>query len=254
MNFWRWWYRYKPRVIFLSTIFLLFYIIFAYGTKSSTTRLKNGFDLDDIERALNRHAQLKEQYQLTGIILHWQRLNGVQQLLRTMLDFEDLFVHIIIWNNNPAKNLIFADLLIEMNDRVEIVNSNENIKDQAKYRACELAKTRACFYVDDDWDVRMYVRSLYSSFLLEPRILHSITDQFTYFTNLMWTFFDDTIDLHTGFSWIGCGAVFSRENAVRHLEYLKFFLDSEENRGKGCGNDEVCVVRYRESCLQWFII
>ena len=95
-----------------------------------------------------------------------------------------------------------------------------------------MAETNACFYVDDDWDIRMYMRSLYADFLLEPSILHAITDQFTYVTNLMWSFFDETIDLHTGFSWIGCGAVFSRENAIRHLKLLDYFLNNEENRGE----------------------
>ncbi|CAF4780221.1 unnamed protein product, partial [Rotaria sp. Silwood1] len=121
-------------------------------------------------------------------------------------------------------------LLIENNSRIDIVNSNANIKDEAKYRACQLAKTNACFYVDDDWDIRIYIKSLYSHFLLEPTILHAITDQFTYFTNLMWTFFDESIDLHTGFSWIGCGSVFSRDNAMRHLMYMDFFLNNDESR------------------------
>ncbi|CAF4064868.1 unnamed protein product, partial [Rotaria sp. Silwood1] len=114
--------------------------------------------------------------------------------------------------------------------RIDIVNSNANIKDEAKYRACQLAKTNACFYVDDDWDIRIYIKSLYSHFLLEPTILHAITDQFTYFTNLMWTFFDESIDLHTGFSWIGCGSVFSRDNAMRHLMYMDFFLNNGGGR------------------------
>ncbi|CAF0886660.1 unnamed protein product [Adineta ricciae] len=225
----RYWYRSKSKILSAITIFLLFYLVFSFGV-NITSLFKSGFSNYEILSELHQHRQLKERYQLTGIILHWQRLTGVRDLLRTMLDFDDLFVHIIIWNNNPKKNLTVADLLVESSDRIEIVNSPENIKDQAKYRACQLAKTNACFYADDDWDVRMYVRSLYSSFLLEPTILHAMTDQFTYFTNVMWTFFDTQIDLHTGFSWIGCGSIFSRENAIRHLGYLDYFLDSEENR------------------------
>ncbi|CAF3480933.1 unnamed protein product [Rotaria sordida] len=201
-----------------------------YNDKTSKSLLKISFSNDDIQYELDKYIQLKNQYQLTGIVLHWKRLNGVQELVKTMLEYENLFSNIIIWNNNPMQHLTFQDLLIENNNRTEIVNSNVNIKDEAKYRACQLAKTNACFYVDDDWDIRMYVRSLYSHFLLEPTILHAITDQFTYFTNLMWTFFDESINLHTGFSWIGCGSVFSRDNAVRHLKYMNFFLNNYENR------------------------
>jgi hypothetical protein len=234
MNCRRYWFRYRLKILALFILFIILYV-FLSGKTTDRKRdllLKNGFSNDDITYELNKYFQLTNQYQLTGIILHWRRLNGVQQLVKTMLDYKDLFPNIIIWNNNPTKNLTFEDLLIEKNDRVEIYNSKMNIKDQAKYRACELAKTRACFYVDDDWDIKMYVRSLYSNFLLEPTILHTITDQFTYFTNLMWTFFDNSINLHTGFSWIGCGSIFSRENAIRHLKYLDLFLDSEDTKGK----------------------
>jgi hypothetical protein len=234
MNYRRYWNRYKLKIIFLTIIFLIFYIFLTsqLNVKKKKSVSQNGFNEIDIQYEINKYNQLKTQYQLTGIILHWRRMNGVQQLVKTMLENEDLFPNIVIWNNNPTKNLTFKDLLIEDNNRIEIFNSDVNIKDQAKYRACQLAKTQACFYVDDDWDVKMYMRSLYSNFLLEPTILHSITDQFTYFTNLMWTFFDKDIDLHTGFSWIGCGSIFSRDNAVRHLKYLDYFLDTADNRGK----------------------
>jgi len=234
MNYRRYWNRYKLKIIFLTIIFLIFYIFLTsqLNVKKKKSVSQNGFNEIDIQYEINKYNQLKTEYQLTGIILHWRRMNGVQQLVKTMLENEDLFPNIVIWNNNPTKNLTFKDLLIEDNNRIEIFNSDVNIKDQAKYRACQLAKTQACFYVDDDWDIRMYMRSLYSNFLLEPTILHSITDQFTYFTNLMWTFFDKDIDLHTGFSWIGCGSIFSRDNAVRHLKYLDYFLDTADNRGK----------------------
>jgi len=236
MNYRRYWNRYKIQIISLSIIFSIFYIFLTspsnVNVKQEKFLSKNGFNEIDIQYEINKYNQLKIEYQLTGIILHWRRLNGVQELVKTMLEYEDLFSNIVIWNNNPGKKITFKELLIENTSRIEIFNSDVNIKDQAKYRACQLAKTKACFYVDDDWDMKMYMKSLYSNFLLEPTILHSITDQFTYFTNLMWTFFDKTIDLHTGFSWIGCGSVFTRENAVRHLKYLNYFLDNNANRGK----------------------
>lgn len=234
MSFHRYIYLHKLKFINISIIVFIAYILFTFGLslKWQQFSLKNGFTDGDIQYALDSYNDLKRQYELTGIILHWQRLEGVRKLTQTMLENKNLFPNIIIWNNNPKKILTFTDLLIEENDRIKIVNSDENIKDQAKYRACALAKTRACFYVDDDWDMRMYARSLYSHFLLEPTILHAITDQFTYFTNLVWTFFDETIDLHTGFSWIGCGSIFLRDNAVRHLKYLDLFVDNDENRGK----------------------
>lgn len=186
----RYWNRYRLRLISaVLFIFLIYFFLSSTPTSNEAVESVQGFSDVEIEYEVNKYNQLKNEYQLTGIILHWRRLNGVRQLVRTMLEYDDLFPQIIIWNNNPAKELTFEDLSIEPNARVLIHNSDRNIKDQAKYRSCQLAKTQACFYVDDDWDIRLYMRSLYSSFLLEPTILHAITDQFTYFTNLMWTFF-----------------------------------------------------------------
>ena len=190
MSYRRYWNRYKIKIISILIIISIIYILRLSGEnlKPEVPEIINGFDEVEIKYELTKYNDIKNEYQLTGIILHWRRLNGVRELVKTMLRYEDLFPHIIIWNNNPKKVLTFADLLIEKNDRIEIINSDQNIKDQAKYRSCQLAKTNACFYVDDDWDIKLYVRSLYESFLLEPTILHAITDQFTYFTNLMWNF------------------------------------------------------------------
>ena len=219
-------------ILFLIFIFYPLINEFFIATKFDDHHLDQGFSYRQIQSAIDQYEETREKYKLTGIVLHWQRLTGVQDLVRTMIDYDDVFARVIVWNNNPSKNLTFEDLLIERNDRLDIVNSPVNIKDLAKYQACEQAKTRACFYVDDDWDIRKYVRSLYSHFLLEPTILHAITDQFTYFTNIMWTFFDSNIDLHTGFSWIGCGSIYLRDNAIRHLKYINTFLSEPENKGE----------------------
>ena len=234
MSYRRYWNRYRLKIISVLILLSIFYLLLkSKGIGQNEISFQpTGFSDVEVQYELNRYHQIKNEYQLTGIILHWRRMTGVRELVKTMLENEDLFPHIVVWNNNPLKKLSFKDLLISNTSRIEIVNSDVNIKDQAKYRACQLAKTNACFYVDDDWDIRLYMRSLYASFLLEPTILHAITDQFTYFTNLMWTFFDQSIDLHTGFSWIGCGSIFSRDNAVRHLKYLTYFLDTDANRGK----------------------
>ena len=236
MNIRRYWNRYRSRILFVFVLLSIFYLFVLSQSDSSKQQASfeplDGFNEIEIGYEINQYKKLRTEYQLTAILLHWRRLNGVRNLVKIMLQHEDLFPYIIIWNNNPSKKLSFNDLSIEETDRVQIVQSDVNIKDQAKYRACEMAKTNACFYIDDDWDMSLYMRSLYASFLLEPTILHAITDQFTYFTNLMWTFFDPEIDLHTGFSWIGCGSIYSRANAIRHLKYLNYFLEDESHRGE----------------------
>ncbi|CAF2062465.1 unnamed protein product, partial [Rotaria magnacalcarata] len=41
---------------------------------------------------------------------------------------------------------------------------------------------------------------------------------------MLWTFMDSRIDLHAGFSWIGCGSLFLREHAQRHHQLLRMNL------------------------------
>ncbi|CAF3805596.1 unnamed protein product, partial [Rotaria sp. Silwood1] len=90
-------------------------------------------------------------------------------------------------------------------------------------------KTVACFYADDDWDASFYLKSLIADFRADPYILHSITDTGSFFGNLMWSYFDNTIDLHAGFPWIGCGSIFLREYAQRHLQYLQIHLKNHRH-------------------------
>jgi hypothetical protein len=184
-----------------------------------------GFSLFEFEQAKLREIELEREYDLTAILLHWKRLEGVQKTLKVFLNTQ-FFKQIIVWNNNPQINLTL-DHLISNNystNIIRIINSKENFKDAAKYRACAEATTRGCFYVDDDWQVTHYIKSLISSFRSDPNLLHSVTDSYTFYTNLVWSYFDFTIDLHTGFSWIGCGSVFLREHAQRHLQLLNKFL------------------------------
>jgi hypothetical protein len=123
--------------------------------------------------------------------------------------------------------------LIKNNDSkkfIRIINSKENLKDKAKYRACAEAKTRACFYVDDDWNTAHYLKSLIASFRSDPNLLHSVTDAYTFYTNLVWSYFDREIDLHSGFSWIGCGSVFLRQHAEHHLQLIQKFLQNHTSK------------------------
>ena len=187
-----------------------------------------GFSHFVVVQAKEREIQSEHDYQLTGVVLHWKRLQGVQHAVQRLLDSR-LFKELIVWNNNPEINLT-ADALVPNNyssNLIRVINSKENIKDEAKYRACSEAKTAACYYADDDWDTSDYIGSLVASFHSDPTRLHSVTEPGTYYTNLMWSYFDSHIDLHTGFSWIGCGSVFLREHAQRHLQLLHHHLGKE---------------------------
>ncbi|CAF1522768.1 unnamed protein product [Rotaria sordida] len=190
-----------------------------------------GFSEFEFLQAKQREIELQQKYDLTAILLYWQRSASVIKAVNYLLD-SNLFKEIIIWNNNPNINLektIFKKNNYSL-DSILIINSKENLKDEAKYRACAQAKTIACFYSDDDWDTSFYLKSLIADFRVDPYVLHSATDPYTFYTNLMWTYFDNKIDLHTGFSWIGCGSIFLREYAQQHLQYLQIYLKNNHSK------------------------
>ncbi|CAF3585269.1 unnamed protein product [Rotaria socialis] len=189
-----------------------------------------GFSDFELIQAKNREVELQQKYDLTAIVLHWKRSDSTKIVVDYLLH-SNLFKEIIIWNNNPQINLeksLFQNYNHSL-ESIRIINSKENLKDEAKYRACVEAKTMACFYVDDDWDASSYLKSLVADFRADPYVLHSATDPYTFYTNLMWTYFDSEIDLHSGFSWIGCGSIFLREYAQRHLQYLQMHLKNNSN-------------------------
>ena len=190
-----------------------------------------GFSAFELEKAIRHEAALKDQFDLTAVLLHWQRLTGLRNTLQYLVQSK-LFVEIILWNNNPGINLTHSHLTNTNHSikNLRIINSRENLKDIAKYRACAEAKTRACFYVDDDWNTAHYLRSVIASFRSDPTVLHAVTDEYTSYTNLVWSYFDRSIDLHTGFSWIGCGGIFLRQHAEQHLRFLRSFLGQNQSR------------------------
>ncbi|CAG8644601.1 9437_t:CDS:2 [Cetraspora pellucida] len=114
----------------------------------------------------------------TAILLNWSRLENLKIIVKHLCQYS-MFKEIMIWNNN-------GDI---------------HLSDQ-----------------DDDWIIR-HMRSIYANFLRFPNLIHTDTNADVYsLTNWKWCFFDDSVDLHACFSWVGTGAFTSRENVVRFLK------------------------------------
>jgi hypothetical protein len=182
---------------------------------------------DTLQRAKIAEIEFDNKYQITAIVIHWKGLSRVQQSVQSFINSK-LFKEIIIWNNNPEIKLSHNQILPINNSStlIYIINSNENLKDQAKYRACASAQTLVCFYVEDKWDASHYMKTLIASFRSDPNILHLATNDVTHYNNMLWTFMDSQINLHTSFAWIGCGSIFLREHAQRHVQLLTTHLKS----------------------------
>ncbi|EFC38181.1 predicted protein [Naegleria gruberi] len=193
-----------------------------------------------LEPEVKQVPMVKEdpKHTFTGILLHFKRRNGIKKILSMMIKYP-FISQVIVWNNNPDVSITHQNLiedylsdgeksktLEKYKEMVFIHNHNENIKDKAKYLACELANTTACFYCDDDWDITRYANALLADFYNEPSVMHSVTEPYTYYTNLVWSFYDSNINLHTAFAWIGCGSMFLKSLAVNHLQKVDKFLES----------------------------
>ena len=171
------WKQYIIRIVILSLILCLLQYIFLRsinnGQKHSIltylsinsindNSINLGFSVFEYEQAKLEEIEVENEYDLTAVLLHWKRLEGVQKTLQYLLRI-NLFKQIIIWNNNPHINLTFHHLIKKNHSKklVRIINSKRNLKDAAKYRACTEGKTRACFYVDDDWNISHYLKKSY---------------------------------------------------------------------------------------------
>ena len=73
---------------------------------------------------------------------------------------ENCFIaEVLVWNNNPGFH-IHADSPL-----VTVSNSRSNIGTDAKYTACLMANSPACYIIDDDW-LPLHVETLYRIFLM----------------------------------------------------------------------------------------
>jgi hypothetical protein len=169
-------------ILFLIILQFLSNVDIPYNNANHITDVN--FILLALQQAKNHEVELDNRYQITAIVLHWNRLSRVQEMIQNYIN-SNLVKEIIVWNNNPQINLTH-DQILTNNDSptlIYIVNSKENLRDQAKYRACAGAQTLACFYANDGWDVYHYMKTLIASFRSDPYVLHSATNQMTYYKN-----------------------------------------------------------------------
>jgi len=101
----------------------------------------------------NEGSQMKRN--ITAIILVYKRYEFIPKVLHTLYS-SNIFQQVIIWNNNPATKIGSDNYDIVPNQyRPFIINSPHNIRDLAKYKACALANTTACWYQDDGKDHKL---------------------------------------------------------------------------------------------------
>ncbi|CAG8606516.1 9088_t:CDS:2 [Diversispora eburnea] len=205
------------RQILLGILFIVFWICI-YGirhiSKVEELPLQNIFqEVDMLTNAFPTEGDGKT----TAILLNWSRIENLKIIVRHLCQYS-MFKEIMIWNNNGDVHLsdqIFSDTRCH---KLRYYNSPGNMYFIARYMACAMATTPYCYFQDDDWVIH-HMRSMYANFLRYPDLIHTDTNADAYsLTNWKWCFFDDSIDLHACFSWVGTGAFVSKENVINFLK------------------------------------
>ncbi|SCV71957.1 BQ2448_4651 [Microbotryum intermedium] len=178
---------------------------------------------------------------VTAVVLHWKRKRGLQLVLKQLSKYP-FIREIIVWNNHPGVSLKASDFFISPSlssdlpqPRLRIFNSPSNVHDAGKHFACAMATTEHCYFNDDDW-LNVYLDSLYTKYIdtrsgivsgsssaqssttgsvAVPRIV-SNTMPIIHLEHQR-IFFATDINLHTGFTWIGCGSFAPKALSVRFL-------------------------------------
>ena len=156
---------------------------------------------------------------ISAIVLNWKRPDNVNKIIKYLVK-KKYIDDIIIWNNSAES------FVAELNDsRIRVVDSEQNLRDEAKYLACTEAKNAYCYYQDDDWYTDNYIDMLYHSFSQNPDHIHTTSSASILSENTLHSYYNSNKNIHAEFSWIGCGSMFKKSIAQDFLAYIRSNLD-----------------------------
>ncbi|CAG8553625.1 10453_t:CDS:2 [Diversispora eburnea] len=153
---------------------------------------------------------------VTAVLIGWKRKESLQIVVNFISKYP-FIKEILIWNNNDKIRLHKQDFRLNNTEvKLNIFNSDENLHDLSKYITCTMAKYDYCYFQDDDW-LNLYMDSIYTNFLKYPNLIHSNTMPIIHLEHRRWMFASNDKNLHTGFTWLGCGSFIPRIKVQRFL-------------------------------------
>ncbi|RHZ90140.1 hypothetical protein Glove_7g7 [Diversispora epigaea] len=167
---------------------------------------------------------------VTAVLIGWKRMESLQVVVNFISKYPYI-KEILIWNNNDKIRLHKQDFRLNNTEvRLKIFNSDENLHDLSKYTTCAMAKYDYCYFQDDDW-LNLYMDSIYTNFLRYPNLIHSNTMPIIHLEHRRWMFSNNDKNLHTGFTWLGCGSFIPRIKVQRFLGQIGLYsLEKERLR------------------------
>ncbi|CAE6461010.1 unnamed protein product [Rhizoctonia solani] len=166
---------------------------------------------------------------VTAIVLNWARLDNVKAIVAHLCSdpLRDTISSVIVWNNSSTR-LEASDFGVD--ERLKIVNSEENLFFQARFLACLEAEGEWCLVQDDDYLVsaesikalRKYVTLYHTQHpihLLPPHehlstTLRTLTRSPSYIAS---------------FAWLGHGTLLTKSHARAFLDVLRTESGEQEH-------------------------
>ncbi|CAG8673531.1 11745_t:CDS:2, partial [Racocetra persica] len=158
---------------------------------------------------------------VTAIVLGWKRTESLKVVVNYISKYPYI-KEILIWNNNNGTRLNVEDFKLDnMNVVLNVFNSDENLHDLSKYMTCSMAEYDYCYFQDDDW-LNLYMDSIYTNFLRNPSLIHTNTMPLIHLEHRRWMFSNADKNLHTSFTWLGCGSFIPRAKVQRFMGQLGY--------------------------------
>lgn len=185
---------------------------------SGSSALEGGATHTSKKREMKEEPLSYFPQELAVTLLNWKRKDSLRTIISKMQQYNDFISEILVGNNNP-------DMIITEKDfdspliPLRIYNFPQNRLFYARYELCLMATGKYCYFQDDDWENR-HLRALYANFLRYPHLLHTDTNAFVHYLSWGWTFFEPSVSMHTGFSWVGTGGIASKEK-------VKWFTENQ---------------------------
>jgi hypothetical protein len=112
---------------------------------------------------------------------------------------------------------------------VRVMRGSTNVFTEGRYRACAASSLGVCMFLDDDF-LPPDIDALWASYAASPALLHVATDLDTARINAAWTYSNATLGLHTGFAWVGAGAMTSRDSVSKFLAQMDAEMLGDDER------------------------
>ncbi|KNC79574.1 hypothetical protein SARC_08035 [Sphaeroforma arctica JP610] len=158
------------------------------------------------------------------VLLAYKRADFIGQILQSVSASRHL-KEVVIWNNNAESHIDPNALVATYKSvtrnaeftpciRVYNANSDGNLLFLGRYAACLASSASICYFQDDDWIVGDS-EQLFHLAQEDPHRIHSTTNGCVVRIANTWKFGVPSLGMDSQFSWVGTGAVASKQLVQR---------------------------------------